>query len=110
MFKERATKEMANADVTAKSFFQIPPTPENPDRVVLCNQGFRLSDIHLITEVAMLSKLQYIFHVYIGYSAEFKLAFEFERKGDALSCHRELCRAWASTGEYEHIRRNNHVW
>lgn len=98
---------MANDDLIAKSFFQIAPTPENADRVVLCNQGFKLSDIHLITEVAMMSKLQYLFSVHIGYGEEFKLTFEFERKTDALSCHRELCRAWTGTGEYEYIRRND---
>lgn len=95
---------MAEYDVKAKSFFQIPPTKDNPNKVVLCNQGFNLDSIMLISEVAMLSKLQYVFYVHIGYSDDFKLEFMFERKLDAMSCQRELTRAWSGTGEYEQIK------
>ena len=91
---------MAIEDVKAKSFFQIPPNADNPNKVVLCNQAFSLDSIHLITEVAMISKLQYVFHVHIGYSSEYKLEFVFERKIEAMSCQRELTRAWAGVGEY----------
>lgn len=91
---------MAINDIKAKSFFQIPPTKDNPSRVVLCNQGFNLDSINLITEVAMASKLQYVFYVHIGYSSDYKLEFVFERKVEALSCQRELTRAWAGYGEY----------
>lgn len=91
---------MATQDIKIKSFFQIAPTPTNRDKIVLCNQGFNLSDIRLITEPAMESKLVYKFFVYIGYSEEFKLEFVFERKSDCISCQRELTRAWAGVGEF----------
>lgn len=95
---------MAQLDLEAKSYFQIPPTKDNPDNVVLCNQGFRLKDIILITEVAMENKLKYMFNAYIGYSEDFKLEFVFERKMEALSCQRELTRAWSRTGEYANTK------
>lgn len=100
---------MAEFDLEAKSFFQIPPSKDNPNNVVLCNQGFKLSDIMLITEVAMESKLKYLFNVYIGYMDDFKLEFVFERKLEALSCQRELTRAWSRTGEYEHLKDMDNV-
>lgn len=95
---------MAEYAVEAKSYFQIPPTKDNPTKVVLCNQGFDLDNILLITEVAMISKLSYVFFVHIGYSDDFKLEFEFERKLDAMQCQRELTRAWSGTGEFQQIR------
>lgn len=95
---------MVAQGVEAKSYFQIPPTQHNPDNIVLCNQGFRLSDIVLISEVAMESRLKYIFFCHIGYGADFKLEFEFERKLDAMQCQRELTRAWSGTGEYNDIK------
>jgi hypothetical protein len=99
---------MAELDEQSKSYFQIPPTKDNPTKVVLCNQGFDLDSIMLITEVAMISKLSYVFFVHIGYSNDFKLEFEFERKLDAMQCQRELTRAWSGTGEFQQIR-NKHV-
>ena len=90
---------MVQNPIKVSSYFQIPPTT-NTDNVVFMNVGFKLSDIKLITIPKLESKLMYVFHVHIGYSDDFKLRFEFERKIDCISAQRELTRAWTETGEY----------
>lgn len=90
------------SSVNSKTFFQIRPTHYNYGRpIMFCNQGFRLEDIKLISEPVMSGKLSYKFFVYIGYTEDFKLEFEFEKKTDCVIAQRELCRAWTRTGEFE---------
>jgi len=83
-----------------RSYFQVAPCESSPDKVVLCNQGFSLRDVVLITEPVMEAKLHYTFNVYLRVSSAPPLLFVFEKKTDCLACQRELTRAWAGVGEF----------
>ena len=98
-------------EIKTKTFFQIPPKTDKGslddplsyptrDRVVFMDTGFNLNSIIKISEVYEVRALHYVFFVYIGYSDDLKLEFEFKRKGDALMAQRELTRAWTRTGEF----------
>lgn len=95
----------ARTEIKTKTFFQIPPDIDSafnwePDRVVFMDQGFDLNHIKHISTVYEEGPMQYVFFVYLGYSDELRLRFEFRRKGDALMAQRELTRAWTRTGEF----------
>lgn len=101
---------MANRfDIKTKTFFQIPPNLDpnkasysKNDNVVFMDYGFRLDDIHLITEPVMEWELKYTFAIHTGYSEDRKITFEFKRKQDCVMAQRELSRAWTRTGEFSY--------
>lgn len=86
-------------DLIPTSHFDIPPSYDG--RCVYKGVGFNINDVKMITKAEQArSVLDYHFFVYIGYSEEFKLEFNFKKLKFAEAAYKELARAWTKTGEF----------
>lgn len=89
---------MSTFTQTDKTWFQI--RPSETQRVLFCDYGFDLNDIVRITEPGMLFEGVYVFNIlFYNNNYEWK-QFDFKKKSDCITAHRELCRAWSKTGEF----------
>jgi len=92
-------------DTIQSTWFTMPPykTGMWASTCVFCHEGFDMHHVRHISDVETVTTGLYTFTIELCCMDWSKtLTFNFERKLDVIKAHREFCRAYMKTGEFDY--------